>query len=486
MFRFAVTGFLTVAGAAAVFAQASGPLGYAIATPRPIDPAAGSSNPSARATQSLNPYLGSVPGGKAAPGELKLTLEDAIRRGLAFNLGQVESGQSEAAAQAERARAFSALLPQITARAEQSFHQVSIASIGLRLPPQAGFRLPQTTGGFGYSEGRIDLQYAAFDPSLMARYQARREAAEAASLSARDSRDVVVYAVGTAYFQVVSSEARLATARAALASAREYQAQTAHEVEAEVSPEIEQLRASVELHAAEQRVTDAENDLEKDKLTLDRIAGIPLEQKWSAAHEYGYKALPDSDQDNPQQTRFDLESARKSVSAAELDVKSASAERLPSVSLDASYGAGGMNPGNYSQVYAVGGSVSVPLFTGGRIRADIREAEARLAQRQAEARDLEGRVAYDVRVARLDAKASETAVKVAQANQALAARALAESQDRYANGVTNSLEVLQAREAVAAAGENYIASLFSFNVAKISLARALGNAETRLATFFEK
>ena len=124
------------------------------------------------------------------------------------------------------------------------------------------------------------------------------------------------------------------------------------------------------------------------------------------------------------------------------------------------------------------------MFTGGRIRADVREAEAHLAQRQAEVQDLEGRVAYDVRVARLDAQASETAVQVALGNKALAERALVQSSDRYANGVTNSLEVAQAREAVATADENYIASLFSFNVAKISLARALGNAETRLATFF--
>jgi outer membrane protein TolC len=484
MLRFTVISLLAVASASAVFGQTSSdPLSYAIATPRPINPAAGSTNPSALATQSLNPYLGSVPGGKLTPGEIKLTLEDAIHRGLEFNLGLVESRQSDDAAQAERSRAFSALLPQISARAEQSLDRISVASTGIRIPGQAGFRLPAALGGFGYSEGRVGVQYSAFDQALIAQYKARREAATAASLSTRDSRDVVVFAVGTAYFQVVSSEARLATARAALASARELQAQLTHEVEAELAPEIDQIRASVELRAAEQRVTDAENDLEKDKLTLDRIAGIPLEQKWSPAREYSYRALPE---ESPKPERFDLESAKKSVSAAELDVKSASAQRLPSVSLDASYGTGGMNPGNYSQVYSVSGSVSVPLFTGGRIRSDVREAEARLAQRQAEARDLEGRVQYDVRVARLDARASETAVKVALGNKALAERALVQAADRYSNGVTNYLEVVQAREAVVTAEENYIASLFSFNVAKISLARALGNAETRLAAFFGK
>ena len=54
----------------------------------------------------------------------------------------------------------------------------------------------------------------------------------------------------------------------------------------------------------------------------------------------------------------------------------------------------------------------------------------------------------------------------------------------YKNGVTNYLEVLEAQEAVVSAEENYIASLFSFNVAKISLARALGSAESHVLELF--
>jgi outer membrane protein TolC len=184
------------------------------------------------------------------------------------------------------------------------------------------------------------------------------------------------------------------------------------------------------------------------------------------------------------QNRSDLKSSQLSVASAEQDVKAARHQRLPSASLSATYGSGGINPGSYNQVYSVNASIAVPLFTGGRIRADVHDAEAKLAQREAEYRDLEGRVAYDVRVARLDAQASETAVNVAQGNKALALRAFEQSEDRYRNGVTNYLEVVQANEAVVTAEENYISSLFSYNVAKISLARALGSAETRLASFF--
>jgi outer membrane protein TolC len=135
-------------------------------------------------------------------------------------------------------------------------------------------------------------------------------------------------------------------------------------------------------------------------------------------------------------------------------------------------------------VYTVSAGLSVPLYTGGRIKADIEEARADLVRRRAEYRDLGGRVKYDVRVAQLDAAASESSVKVAIQNKALAERALLQSQDRYSNGVTNYLEIVEAQEALAAANENYIQSLFSFNVSKIALARAMGAAETRLHDLF--
>jgi outer membrane protein TolC len=135
-------------------------------------------------------------------------------------------------------------------------------------------------------------------------------------------------------------------------------------------------------------------------------------------------------------------------------------------------------------VYTVAGSVSLPIYTGGRIRADVDESRANLARRQAEYEDLKGRVAYDVRVAWLDLQASDSGVKVAERNRALAERALTQSRDRYSNGVTNYLEVVQAQETLTTAQENYIQTLYSFNVSKMALARAMGVAERRFSDFF--
>jgi outer membrane protein TolC len=133
-----------------------------------------------------------------------------------------------------------------------------------------------------------------------------------------------------------------------------------------------------------------------------------------------------------------------------------------------------------NEVYEVTGALSIPIYTGGRISADIGKAQADLERRRAEYEDLRGRIAYDVRVAWLNASASDSSVQVAEKNRALAEQALVQSRDRYINGVTNYLEVVQAQEALTAANENYIQSLYSLNVATISLARAMGAAETRL------
>jgi outer membrane protein TolC len=465
-------------------AQTPDPLGYSIATPRPISPAEGTTNPSALAIQSQNPYLGSVPS-KNTGARLQLSLKGALDRGLRYNLGLIEANQASADVRAGRLRALSALLPQLSAQASQGYENLSYKELGLKLPPIPGFPgLPPTSGGFGYQDARVSLTQSLYNAELHNQYRARKSEERASVLSIHDSRDVVVFAVGTAYLQVIASAARAETARAQLASAGELDQQTANRVKNEVSPEIDSIRSQVERQSAEQRLTNATNQLEKDKLTLARIIGLAIDQDFELSDPLAYHPLAEITSETATEealrSRADLRSAEANIQAAAFTVRAQKAQRLPVVSVSADYGGGGANVGNFNQVYTVAGNISVPLYTGGRIHADIEQAQAGLTRREAEYQDLKGRVAYDVRVAWLDLSASDSSAKVAQRNKSLAERALVQSQDRYTNGVTNYLEVVQAQEAVTAAGENYIESLFSYNVAMIAFARAVGDAETKL------
>src|SRR5260370_38110058 len=88
--------------------------GSSISTPRPINPAASTTNPSALATQGQNPYLGSTPAGKVTDQVLSLSLREAVERGLRYNLGLIESSQGAAEVRAQRLRPLSPLLPNLS------------------------------------------------------------------------------------------------------------------------------------------------------------------------------------------------------------------------------------------------------------------------------------------------------------------------------------------------------------------------------------
>jgi len=88
-----------------------------------------------------------------------------------------------------------------------------------------------------------------------------------------------------------------------------------------------------------------------------------------------------------------------------------------------------------------------------------------------------------VRSALLDLKTAADQVAVAQDNLNLANQTLIQARDRFTAGVTDNIEVVQAQDSVANANQSLISSIYLHNFAKVSLARAVGGAETSLKQF---
>ena len=99
---------------------------------------------------------------------------------------------------------------------------------------------------------------------------------------------------------------------------------------------------------------------------------------------------------------------------------------------------------------------------------------------------MRGRIDAEVRTAFLDLNSAAQQVAVADSNRKLAADTLQQARDRFAAGVADTIEVVQAQESVAGAERDYIASLFSHNLAKATLARALGQADQNIKQFLRK
>jgi outer membrane protein TolC len=180
------------------------------------------------------------------------------------------------------------------------------------------------------------------------------------------------------------------------------------------------------------------------------------------------------------QQRADLKAAQCQVEAAAKALSAARAERLPSVAVSGDYQAIGTNPAHSHGAFTAVGTVSIPLWQGGRTAGDIAQAEAVLAQRQAELDDTRGQIEAEVRQAYLDLEAAAGQVEVAGKNLQVAQETLEMTRARMEAGVINTVEVVQAQQTVASAQLDLINSVFAHNLAKLSLARALGQATEQL------
>jgi outer membrane protein TolC len=253
-------------------------------------------------------------------------------------------------------------------------------------------------------------------------------------------------------------------------------------------PGIDVLRAQVQQQTQQQRVVAAENELAKQKLNLARAIGLPQGQAYSQTDAFVTDAVPVPELEQAMGTalesRADYKRSLALVRAAEESRKAAEGRRMPSLQVNADYGAIGRTPAFSHGTIGIGGTLVIPFYTGERARAEIVESESLLEQRKAESSSLRDRIEYDVRTAKLDIQSATEQVRVAKAARDLAQQQVIQAQDRFAAGVTNGLEVTQAQEAVAGAEENYIAGLYALNVAEASLARAMGTAEKTIKSFF--
>ena len=112
-------------------------------------------------------------------------------------------------------------------------------------------------------------------------------------------------------------------------------------------------------------------------------------------------------------------------------------------------------------------TLRIPIFEGGKVEADVQQTDAVLKQRQAQVDDMRGRIEQDVEDAILDLKAAAQQVEVAKLGLEYAQQALGQSQDRFAAGVTNNVEVIQAQQQLASANDRFISSLYAHNIAKV-------------------
>jgi len=434
------------------------------------------------------PYSGSVRSTTAIPFSGRLSLEDALKRGLAYNLGAVGSAQSARQNSAQVRAARSALLPNINGSLSETVEQTDLAAFGLRFSVP-GFHIATVVGPYNYFALQANLSQSVANLTAIDNYRAAKATARSSQYSLEDARDLVTLAVGGAYLQVLAAQARVDSTQAQLDTANAVFHQSSEQHQEGVLGRLNVDQSQLQTLAQQQQIITLRNDLAKQKINLARLTGLPPNPDYQLTDSFPFSPAPVQSLDDALmragQQRADLKAARSQVEAAAKSLAAARAERVPSASVSGYYEAIGTNPADSHGAFSVTGTLNIPIWQGGKTEADIAQAQAVLAQRQAELDDTRGQIEAELREVYLDLEAAAGQVEVARKNIQVAEETLEMTRARMQAGVINTVEVVQAQQTVSNANLDLINSVFAHNLAKLSLARELGHATEQLSVLLK-
>lgn len=280
--------------------------------------------------------------------------------------------------------------------------------------------------------------------------------------------------VTQAYYDAQLADQLVAIAQATLEQSEETLRLTELGVRVGQQAEFDALRARVARDNQRPPLIQAraQRDLAYDRLRLllDVPANVPL--SLTSALD---AITPSAVEVDTGTVRAPVRQAAQQVEVQESQLRIARAQRLPSVSLVSQYGqvafAESVVPefDRFRDNWSVSAAVNIPVFTGGRIRGDVISAEASVAQARAQLRQAEELVLLDTRNALAQLRSARAIWEASEGTVDVAERAYRIAELRYREGLSNLIELNDARLLLQQARTN-----------RASAARNLQVAETRV------
>jgi outer membrane protein TolC len=304
------------------------------------------------------------------------------------------------------------------------------------------------------------------------------DASKATSLSTREQVILLVVSqyIGSlrAVANVQASQSRVDLAQALYDQAADLQKEG-------VGTGIDTLRANVELQNEKQRLIEAQNDRDTSIYGLSKLLNLDPRQPVELADSLSFFDTPQPEVEASIEAalaeRQEWKSLESQLKAAGAEKRASQDSRLPSLRFDGNWAYLGTSSTNGIPTYTYTASVNMPLFTGGRIHAEIVRADLEIKKLQQQQDDLRNQIALDVKTALLNLQSARSEVQVANLGVILSKEEVDQARDRFKAGVANNIEVIQAQDSLARANDNQIAALYRFNQARADLARSVGQME---------
>lgn len=417
----------------------------------------------------------------ADPELLKLTLHDAVEMALKQN-PQVQIANLSIAESLENQNiARSGLLPQVNLEASQVVRRANLQALfGSAVP---GF--PGHIGPFWVTQAGPSGSAPIFDLTAWRRWQASKENVTESRAQNLTVREQNVQLVVSQYLGCLRAAADVKAAQSRVDLAKALFDQASDMLRNGVGTGIDSVRASVQYQNERQRLIDSGTELKTSLYGLARLLDLDPHQSIELADESQFFRTQEFNADQTVERAFterpEMKALASQMRSATLQKQEAGDQRLPKLSLTGSWALQGLTPTSMIPTYDYEANLQVPLFTGGRIKGQIAEADIelkKLAQQQADLRD---RIALEVKTAGAQLEAARSEVDVANQGVDLAQQEVTQARDRFQAGVANNIEVITAQDELARANDNQITALYRYGQARADLAHATGQMETLYA-----
>ena len=340
---------------------------------------------------------------------------------------------------------------------------------------------PQHAGPFQIFTAGPSFGAPIFDLTLWRRYQAARKTMDASRANSLATREQVILLVVSQYIGTLRAGANVKASESRVALAQALYDQAADLQKEGVGTGIDTLRANVELQNEKQRLIEAQTDQETSLYALSRLLNLDPRQPIELADSLSFFDMPPADVEQSIEqalvSRPEWKALESQIRAASHQRQAASESRLPSLRFDGNWAYQGLSAPTSIPTYNYQASINVPLFTGGRIHAEIVRAGLEIQRLEQQRADLRNQIAFDVKTALLNLRSARNEVEVANLGVKLAEEEVRQARDRFQAGVANNIEVISAQDSLTRANDNQIAALYRFNQARADLARAIGQME---------
>ena len=417
--------------------------------------------------------------GNAPTQVLRLTLDQAV--GLALKQNPTAQIAILQAAQSEQDKniARADLLPQANANISDEAQKVNLlAEFGGRTP-FPGF--PKTLGPYQVFSAGPSFGTPVFDLTLWRRYQAAQNTLKTSKANSLSTREQVILLVVSQYIGTLRAVANVEASQSRVSLAQALYDQAADLQKEGVGTGIDTLRANVELQNEKQRLIEAETDRETSLFALSRLLNLDPRQTIELADSLSFFDTPQPEVEPSMELalaeRQEWKALESQIKAAEYQKKASQDSRLPALRFDGNFTYIGTSGNTTLPTYTYEASVNMPLFTGGRIHAEIVRADLEIKKLEQQKDDLRNQIALDVKTALLNLQSARNEVQVANLGVQLSKEEVDQARDRFKAGVANNIEVIQAQDSLARANDNQIAALYRFNQARADLARSIGQME---------